>query len=455
MKKIIIIVIPIIFLVGISFLVFDQDYKRVRTSFNEAAGTNIPSLLNDFYPNLKGKVGWIIQTDEDPTQVTKRIFDVVLEEHQIFDPDFMVEVFVEGLHLPTTFTFVGDNILVLEKEGKVRFVKNGILQESPVLELEVNSDVERGLLGITSVNEIVYLYFTQDDPTKGITQNYIYKYRWDGERLLEPQLLNVLPGQSDVHNGGAMVADHDGNVYAVIGDQNANDSGPEDFRILQNFPNGEADDTGVIIRVGFDQAEVKPKFSSKQIDHYYAIGIRNGFGLAIDPLTGNLWDTENGTDEFDEINLVHPKFNSGWAKILGPATKNQISELPEFYNFTYSDPEFSWENTVAPTGLVFVNSVPFQKYQGSLFVGDCNFGNLYKFSLNEERNGFVFNDPKLTDLVVNSKPDDEGRKSLESMEEILFGKIFGCITDLEFGPDGFLYVVSITGGTIYKILPTG
>jgi len=378
------------------------------------------------------------------------------------EPDFMVQVFVNELEQPTTMAFVGNDILVLERGGKIRLVKNSVLQERPVLELEVG---RYGLVGITIANDSVYLYVNQVQPVEGISQNYIYKYRWDGEKLLDPQIVNVLPGNPFHHNGGAMVTDLNGNVYAINGDQNEDGSDPEDYGILQNMPYGEPDDRGVIIRVGFDPTEVKPKFSSKQIDHYYAIGVRNSFGLAIDPLTGNLWDTENGRNDFDEINLVLPKFNSGWMKIMGPATLKQISELPEFYNFTYSDPEFSWKGTIAPTGLVFVNSVPFQKYQGELFVGDCNFGNLYKFKLNEERNGFVFNDSKLADLVVNVDPFlkflskyeliDRHQKDLESMDEILFGMHFGCISDLEFGPDGFLYIVSVSSGTIFKILPTG
>jgi len=77
---------------------------------------------------------------------------------------------------------------------------------------------------------------------------------------------------------------------------------------------------------------------------------------------------------------------------------------------------------------------------------------LYKFILNTERTSFVFNDPNLADLVLEI-PNDDSRNP-DSMNEILFGSDFGCITDLELGPDGYLYVVSITSGAIYRILPT-
>ena len=85
-------------------------------------------------------------------------------------------------------------------------------------------------------------------------------------------------------------------------------------------------------------------------------------------------------------------------------------------------------------------------------------GNLYRFTLNEERTGFIFDDHNLADLVVNKNPEGEDTirgnfENLESMEEILFGKNFGCIGDVTMGPDGLLYVVSVTSGSIYRIFP--
>jgi len=136
---------------------------------------------------------------------------------------------------------------------------------------------------------------------------------------------------------------------------------------------------------------------------------------------------------------------------MGPATQDELSKIPPLGDFFYSDPEFSWERTVAPTSLIFVTSDKFQKYKNDLLVGDCNHGNIYRFELNQDRTGFVFNDPALADLVVNIIQTN-GESKKESMDEILFGTGFGCITDLEFGPDGFLYVASISSGAIYRII---
>jgi len=219
-----------------------------------------------------------------------------------------------------------------------------------------------------------------------------------------------------------MVRGLDGTIYAIIGDLNRDGK-------LQNYPTGEPDDTSVILRISPNGA-------------YYAMGIRNSFGLAVDPTNGNLWDTENGPGSFDEINFVPENFNSGWETIMGPATPSQIASLPGFGSFAYSDPEFSWEVPVAPTALSFVNSVQFAKYNDSLFVGDCNNGNLYKFKLNPSRTGFVLGTLALSDSAANIGDD---------ASEILLGNGFGCITDIKVGPDGFLYVVSLSHDKIYKI----
>ena len=369
----------------------------------------------------------------------------------VFSNDLRVETYAEDLVFPTTMSFVGEDLLVLEKDGNVKLIKDGNVHSESNLSLDVNSFGERGLLGITTFKNHVYLYFTQEKSNNEI-HNYIYQYQWNGSFLVNPQLISILPGENAIHNGGAMTTDEKGNVYAVIGDQANSYSPITKYGILQNILNGTADDRGVIIKVGLNEP-LKPSETPNPFDHYYAIGIRNSFGLAIDPFTGNLWDTENGWTDFDEINLVLPKFNSGWIVSMGPATDEQKSKMLHKIEFKYNDPKFSWEETVTPTGITFVNSEKFEKFHNVMFVGDCVFGNLYKFTLNENRTEFVFKDPNLIDLVVNYNPKSKNPKNLESMEEILFGQNFGCITDLEFGPDGNLYVISIYDGKIYKISP--
>jgi glucose/arabinose dehydrogenase len=293
----------------------------------------------------------------------------------------------------------------------------------------------------------VYLYYTESsdvgDTTGSPLANRVYRYTWNGAALVSPVLildLPVTPGPN--HNGGTMTFGPDGKLYVVIGDLNRDGQ-------LQNFSAGPApDNTGVIFRVNNDGSAPNdnPFFAlGGNLAKYYAYGIRNSFGLAFDPITGELWDTENGPNSYDEINLVLPGFNSGWEQIMGPDSRDPqgLGNLVFFPGSHYADPRFSWFNPVGPTALVFLNSARLGvEYQNHLFVGDINNGNLYRFRVNATRNGFDFASPGLSDLVADSNAE---------FQEVLLGTGFGGITDLKVGPDGLLYVLSFGLGRIFVI----
>ncbi|MDP7197364.1 MAG: PQQ-dependent sugar dehydrogenase, partial [SAR202 cluster bacterium] len=250
--------------------------------------------------------GLVSSTPQDPS---------VPPKYSINDNDFVIEEYASGLHQPTAIEFVGDNIIVLEKNnGKVLLIEDGEINDNPLLDFNVNSYWESGLLGVTVNGNNVYFYLTEAEEDGGERiGNNIYQFYWDGENFTDKYLVNSLGLDQIWHNGGAMTTGLDGQVYAVIGDQGA---GLEDSKIIptlaQNNNEGEFNDTGVIIKVGLDKEIIKPKNSENPLEHYYAIGIRNSFGLTIDPVTGNLWETENGPEYFDEVNLVTKNFNSGW-----------------------------------------------------------------------------------------------------------------------------------------------
>ena len=360
------------------------------------------------------------------------------------DNNFTIEGVIVGIQASTALTFIENDILFLEKEtGKIRHIENNVLVDEPVWDFNVKKEgcecyTESGLLGIISVDSNIYVYVTEElDSKNSIVENRIYQFTWKNNKLQNQLLLNILPGDANMHHGGAMVADHNKNIYAVIGDQTLETE-------LQNFNNDLISDAGIILRVGIDNKVKSPSLSDSPNDHYYGVGIRNSFGLAIDPFTNNLWITENGTYEYDEINLTFPKYNSGWKKIQGPATDEQLQNFVGYSDYEYSDPEFSWEETVAPTGISFVDD-KWKKFSNSVFVGDCS-GNLYKFQLNDSRDKLVFDNPELQDLVLNADDSDS---------EIIFGTNFGCITDVEYNPDdGYLYIISyLNNGAIYKISP--
>jgi glucose/arabinose dehydrogenase len=360
-----------------------------------------------------------------------------------------------------------NNILVLEKEqGTVRLISNGILQEEPVLKVDVNSKSERGLLGIAIINKnAVFLYYTEESSKDDEElRNRVYKYQWsDEERLLvNPVLildLPAIPGPN--HDGGKLIIGSDNYLYTVIGDLNHEGK-------LQNFVNGpDPDDTGVILRVNPDDGSPAPDnpFVNNDNDNllllnkYYAYGIRNSFGIAFDPITDILWQTENGPSEYDEINVVKPGFNSGWQQVMGPISKSKVTEdeLVNFPNSKYADPVFSWFPSLGITDIEFLNSSKLgNKYANNIFVGDIGDltdGFLYYFEVNEDRTGIKFdsnNQARLTDLVADNE---------EEMSVIALGTAFGGITDIETGPDGFLYILTLDResdgkGKIFRIVPS-
>lgn len=372
------------------------------------------------------------------------------------DPNLRVEEVVSGLASPTTMAFIGpDDILVLQKnDGRVMRVINGVLQ-SAVLDVNVANDSEHGLLGIAlhphfAENDFVYLYLTESVSDGGAPLgNRVYKYSWDGGALTSAQAepildLPVTPGGPN-HNGGIILFGPDGKLYVINGDLNRDGE-------LQNFPDGPAPDgTSVIHRLNDDGTvpDDNPFVSlGDPMNKYFAYGIRNSFGMAFDPTTGKLWDTENGEDTFDEINLVEPGFNSGWQSIMGPADRpenaGQNPLIIPGSNAHYADPKFSWFDTVGPTAIVFLNSTQLgAQYEGDAFVGDVNNGRIYHFVPNANRDGFILSGG-LSDLVADS--DSE-------LAPVIFGTGFDGVTDLKVGPDGFLYVVSLVDGAIYRIVP--
>jgi glucose/arabinose dehydrogenase len=429
-----------------------------------------------------------------------------LEGPSIKDHNLVVQAVYKGLKSPTAMTFLGpDDILVLEKgQGTVQRITNGEILQEPLLQVDVNSKDERGLLGIASagseeVNEnvtkttnttsttattplaatYVFLFFTEAGESKGDVPagNRVYKYELvkgdDGNtlKLINPTLLLDLPaGPDDSHVGGMLDIGPDNNLYLSLGDQrptvyNKMDS-PDSQTKAQNYVNGlEPDGRAGILRITQDGGVVGGAgiFGNEHpLNKYYAYGVKNSFGFDFDPVTGKLWDTENGPTFGDEINLVEPGFNSGWASIQGfwtlddehkkvdEVTSSQINS--EDYNLIdfdgtgkYSSPEFVWD--VAPTALKFLNSDSLGKqYKNDMFVGDIKNGNLYHFKLDEQRTGLQLDGLPLADKVG----------SKDEIQHAVFGQGFGGITDIEVGPDGYLYILTYSkeDGTIYRIVST-
>jgi len=465
----------------------------------------------------------------------------------VFDPNLQVTTYATGLTQPIGLVFIGPNdALVPEKaSGQIKRVINGVVQPTPALDLAVNSASERGLLSVVldpGFPATPYAYVRWTESSTGADSNVLSevpllgnrvdRFIWNGStltldrtliRLRARQTDNVaVPGQNPAtanpnengnQNGGVMRFGPDGKLYLFMGDQ-----GRRGW--LQNLPNGpfltapQVDDTfggpapdnahlaGTILRLNPDGTTPadNPFFSSgaamggevgANIQRVFSYGHRNSFGMAFDPLSGSLWETENGDDSFSELNRVVPGMNGGWIQIAGPLSRisqfksiettefgsslqqnrypptriaysaslalNRMFSLP---GAAYVDPQLSWKCEIGPSGTTFVNGTALgPEYAGTLWFGSARSfqqvggtgGSLYRLRLTPNRLQVdVSGDPRLADRVADNLSRPQKFEGTES-ETLLIGEGFGITPALEQGPDGNLYVVSLTDNVIYKI----
>ena len=371
------------------------------------------------------------------------------------DPNLVIEMVVGDLQSPSSMAFYGPgDFLVLEKDnGRVINVVDGVRQPGWALDLAVQSGPERGLIGIAvhpdfPVVPRVYLYYTPSatgaDTSAGTPlPSRIERYTFANGVLSSPQLVLALAHPTDAvaHYGGPMLFGPDGKLYVIIGDRLQSGG-------LQNDgPVTQANDTGVILRLN-DDGSAAPgnplSVPGVNVSRYYAYGIRNSYGIAFDPATGVLWQTENGPEGYDELNRVAPGFNSGWNPLMGPDSRdpNGVADLTVIAGSAYSDPEFSWQNAHVPTGLAFLRgSALGAAYDDSLVVGSYG-GTIVRFRLNAAGTAIVPPSPSLNDLVLDPGDDGSG---------LAFASGFFGVTDLTVGPDGNLYAVAILNGMVFRI----
>jgi aldose sugar dehydrogenase len=371
----------------------------------------------------------------------------------VINPNLKIETVTTGLVLPTTMAFVGpDDMLVLEKnKGTVQRIVNGQMLDRPLLQVNVSSEVERGMLGIAVSKDnqtgkpLVFLYFTESEGGEPIASR-LYRYELLNDTLVNPILLLDLPAvPGPRHNSGNIIIGPDNNLYVSVGDLDGH------ITMAQNVKGGGwPDGSSAILRITQDGQALGGGVLGDNgiIKKYYAYGIRNSFGMDFDPVTNMVWDTENGPSYGDEINLIEPGFNSGWLEVQGmaPVDFDYSGDLVNFEGKgNYSDPEFVWTDTVGPTAIKFLHSDRLGKqYENDVFVSDITQGNIYHFDLDINRTQLVL-EGALADRVSNNHTENE---------DIIFGEGFGGISDLEVGPyDGYLYIVSLGHGTIYRIVP--
>jgi hypothetical protein len=357
--------------------------------------------------------------------------------------------------------------------------------------------------------------------------NRVDRFQWTGSALVFDRNQLMLrsfqhdgapepAGQGDAaqpargnHDGGVLTFGPDGKLYIAVGDTGRRGQ-------MQNLPDGPtlptADDqfggpspdnahlSGVILRLNDDGSTPSDNpfvaagrqiggEAGANIQRLFAYGLRNTFGIAFDPGSGNLWDQQNADDAFDELNRVERGLNGGWIQLMGPATRiaqfkqielalppsggvpgaqlqqlrwppNNIADTPQealsrlfmLPGSHYSDPEFSWKFAVPPAGIGFLSSRALgPQYTNDLFVGaatpSTGGGHLFRFNLTGNRQNIAVDDPRLEDRVA----DNNAKHDITESESLLFGTGFGVGTDIETGPNGNLFIVSASHGAVYEI----
>jgi glucose/arabinose dehydrogenase len=313
------------------------------------------------------------------------------------------------------------------------------------------------------------------------------------------------------HDGGVIRVGPDNKLYVFVGDlgrrgnlQNLKCGPADNSACPPNAPTaddqfgGPAPDSahmsGVVLRLNLDGTAPSdnPFFATgaafggevgANIQKVFSYGHRNSFGMAFDPQGGGLWLQENGDDSFSELNHVTAGMDGGWVQIAGPAARiaqfkqiettfggqnlQQLRWPPAFIAnlpaealsrlFTlpgahYEDPAFSWKWEVAPGGVGFIDGRALgPQYDGDLIVGAgtalLEGGYLFKFNLTGNRRKVGVDDPRLDDRVA----DNVAKHEITESESLLFGRDFGITTDIHTGPNGNLFVMSLTNGTLYEI----
>lgn len=324
---------------------------------------------------------------------------------------------VDGLNAPVAFTFgPGRKIWYVEKNtGEIRIYNRATGGDRLFVQVpRVNGDGERGTLGVAlhpryPDTPFVYVYATRNIDG-GAVRNQILRYRdRDGRGVGRRVMVSNANGATS-HNGGRILFGPDGMLYAIVGDAvdaaNAQDlSNEERGKILRLRPGG-----GVPNDNPFD-------------DRVYAYGIRNSFGFAFDPETDVLWETENGPECNDEVNVVESGRNYGWGPnetCSGNAPQNTNQDGPNPVL-----PATLYQATIGITGIAFCDGCGLgPQSEGAAFHGAVTNARITRLTINQARDGIASRE-----VVANAG---------------------GGTLSFEVGPTGAIYFSTFSG--IFKLV---
>ena len=363
-------------------------------------------------------------------------FEFTTAEH----PRIRVEVVTRELSHPWGFVFLPDGgILVTERGGTVRVIRDWVLDPAPVLGVpEVFTGAR--LAGMMDIalhpefvdNQLVYLTYSkpaEEDGRKG-ARIALARGRFDGTVISEVRDIFVADEWHRGVSASRIVFGSDGLLYMSSGGairatstgQYAQDPGSHYGKVLRLRDDGTVpDDNPFVGQPGYAQ-------------EIYSMGHRNQLGLSFHPDTGELWASENGPQGGDEVNIIRAGRNYGWpiASYSREYFGQRVSETPWLAEM--ERPEIVWLPSIAPSGLTFYTGDQFPAWKGNLFVGAMRVGRIHQTGHLER--------------IVFNRQGDELRR------EWLLTELKQRIRDVRQGPDGFLYVLTEEDeGALLRIAP--
>ena len=345
-------------------------------------------------------------------------------------------VVTRGLSHPWGLAFLPDgSILVTERQGRLRLIRNGVLDPTPIAGVPVVH--ARGLAGLMDValhprfDENHHVYFTYSKPMGDEVRVTLARGRLDGLELTDVRDLFL----SDPVGGGGTAASRvvfgvDGMLFMTVGGafgasgggQRAQDPGNTIGKLIRLTEDGGIPDDNPFVGREGTRPEV---FSS---------GHRNQLGLTTHPETGDIWAHENGPLGGDEVNLIRAGGNYGWPVVSHSREYSGGRVALRTWQEGMESAEIVWLPAIAPSGMVFYDGTRFPGWQGNLFVGSLRIGG-------------IRNTGHLQRIVFNEQGEEARRESL-------LVELRQRIRDVRQGPDGLLYVLTDADeGALLRIEP--
>ena len=351
--------------------------------------------------------------------------------------NFKTTTITQGLERPWGMAWLPDgSILITERPGKLRIVRNGELDLKSISGVpEVFAVNHGGLLDISlhpdfAENQLVY--FTYSDGTNQANHTKVARATFDGTSLQNwEDIFEVNPTKTEgQHFGSRIVWLPDKTMLVGLGD-GGNPPIELNGELIRNQAQNLNSHLGKVVRLNDDGSIPQDNPFINNADANSAIwsyGHRNIQGMTIDPVTNRVWATEHGSRGGDEVNIIEAEQNYGWPEVSysDEYTGGQVAEISSRPDVP--EPELVWTPSIAPSGLAFYHSDRFSQWQGDLFAG-----------------GLVSRDVRRIDL------DEEGNILAE--ESISIGQ---RVRDVRQSPDGMLYVLTDEqNGALIAIEPEG